>query len=85
MSDAWLEQLARTQGADPLSEAESESLLGVARDVAHRVERKATPLATFLLGMAAQRRIDEGSTRDEAFGAALSELHALLPEGEQAG
>jgi len=80
MSDAWLSQLADVQGTAGLNEAEIESLLGVARDVAHRVERKVTPLAAFLLGMAVERRIAGGSSRTDALGGAIAELQGLLPE-----
>ncbi len=81
MSDAWLEGLARTQGVDALSDGEIESLLNVARDVAHRVERKVTPLAAFLLGMAVERRMSAGAPRGEAFDRLdHAELEGLLPE-----
>lgn len=63
-----------------MSEAEIESLLAVARDVAHRVERKVTPLAAFLLGMAVERRIAGGVPRGEAIEGAIAELEGLLPE-----
>jgi hypothetical protein len=79
MSDAWLEELARTQGVDALSDGEVESLLNVARDVAHRVERKVTPLAAFLLGMAVERRISTGASRGEALDDTIAELAGLLP------
>ncbi len=82
MSDAWLDQLANTQGTAGLSEPEIESLLEVARDVAHRVERKVTPLAAFLLGMAVERRIAAGASRDEALDAGITELVGLLPEAQ---
>jgi len=79
MSDGWLDRLARSQGGDPLSDAEVGVLLDVARDVAHRVERKATPIATFLLGMSVQRQLGAGSSRGDALRAATAELEALLP------
>ena len=77
--DAWLGALATTLGVDPLTEDQVMELLGVARDVAHGVERRATPLATFLLGAAAQRRIQHGATAAEAFADALTELQTTLP------
>jgi uncharacterized protein DUF6457 len=77
--DAWLEALATTLGVDPLTDDQVMELLGVARDVAHGVERRATPLATFLLGAAAQRRIGNGATAADAFGDALTELRTVLP------
>jgi hypothetical protein len=80
--DAWLESLATTLGVDPLGEQQVMELLGIARDVAHGVERRATPLATFLLGAATQRRIGHGATVDDAFADALAELRAFLPTTE---
>jgi hypothetical protein len=56
----WLDELAKTLGVAALTEAEAEALLAVSREVAHGVERKATPLALFLLGRAVQAR-GEGS------------------------
>ena len=44
----WIDRLAAALGEDPLSESETTRLLGVSREVAHRVERKITPLAAFL-------------------------------------
>jgi hypothetical protein len=75
-----LDQLASAQGTPALSEAEVETLLGVARDVAHRVERKVTPLAAFLLGMAVERRIADGASRGPALEDAVAALEGLLPE-----
>jgi Domain of unknown function (DUF6457) len=77
--DAWLVNLATRLGVDPLTDDQVMELLGVARDVAHGVERRATPLATFLLGAAAQRRIGLGATAADAFADALTELQTTLP------
>ena len=77
--DAWLGALATTLGVDPLAEDQVMELLGVARDIAHGVERRATPLATFLLGAATQRRIGHGATAADAFTDALIELQSTLP------
>lgn len=77
--DAWLASLATTLGVDPLADDQVMELLGVARDIAHGVERRATPLATFLLGAATQRRIGHGATAPEAFADALIELQTTLP------
>jgi len=63
---------------DPLSEQQQEELLEAAREIAHGVERKATPLAAFLLGAATQRAIGHGRTHDEAFAQVLAELHSTL-------
>ena len=77
--DACLGALATTLGVDPLTDDQVMELLGVARDIAHGVERRATPLATFLLGAATQRQIGHGLTAAEAFADALTELQTTLP------
>jgi hypothetical protein len=81
MSDTWLQRLADILAVERLSDDEMEALLAVARDVAHRVERKVTPLAAFLLGMGVARRIAAGDGRAEALERASADLVALLPEG----
>ena len=77
----WIDDLAGTLGEGRLSEDEISTLLEVARDVAHGVERKVTPLSTFLVGCAVGRRMAGGSPRDEALAAVLSELRTVLPGG----
>jgi hypothetical protein len=49
-----------------------------ARDVAHGVERKITPLATFLLGAAVQRQIGHGRTQAEALDQVMASLRTIL-------
>ena len=83
--DAWIDRLATALDEDPLTDAETTRLLGSARDVAHRVERKITPLAAFLLGAATGRRMAEGSSRKEALDSALGALEGLLPSGPAEG
>ena len=81
---SWIDELARTFGEEPLSNAETGQLLRVARDVAHRVERKETPLAAFLLGMRVARATSETSSRGEALADAVAAIDAMLP-AEPAG
>ncbi|HEY7281807.1 MAG TPA: DUF6457 domain-containing protein [Actinomycetota bacterium] len=69
--DRWLDQLAEALGVDPLGPEETREILGLSRDVAHRVERRYAPLASFLLGAAAGRT---GQFQD-----AVERLRALLP------
>ncbi len=76
----WLDRLAEGLGEEALSEREQERLLGVARDVAHRVERKVTPLAAFLVGAAVGRAHAGGTRREQALTTALETLQGLLPE-----
>jgi hypothetical protein len=78
--ESWIDDLARALGEEPLTPDEVETLLGVARDVAHGVERKITPLSTFLLGAAVGRRQGGGEDRSRALGATLGTLRSTLPE-----
>lgn len=83
--DDWIDQLAAALGEEPLSREETNRLLEVARDVAHGVERKVTPLAAFLLGSAVGRNISAGAARSDAMGAALETLRSALPEDRPEG
>jgi hypothetical protein len=78
----WIDELARAFGLEPLSDRESEELLRIARDVAHGVERKDTPLAAFLLGMHVAERVEDGPARSERLGDAIAEVQALLPSND---
>jgi hypothetical protein len=78
--DDWLGQLAAMLGEAQLSDEEQGLLLDVARDVAHATERKATPIATFLLGAAVARRVAAGEDRHVALSGAASDLRGALPE-----
>ena len=78
--DVWIDRLAAALGEDPLTDAETTRLLGSARDVAHRVERKITPLAALLLGSATGRRMAGGASREDALAWELETLEGLLPE-----
>jgi hypothetical protein len=73
----WIDRLAEELGEETLSAQETERLLGVARDVAHRVERRITPLAAFLVGSAVGR---SSAGRGSALEPALATLERLIPE-----
>jgi hypothetical protein len=75
----WIDELADTLRVDPLTTTEAGQLLRVARDVAHRVERKDTPLAAFLLGMHVARLTTDGTARGDALAEAIGITDALLP------
>jgi hypothetical protein len=77
--DNWIDDLARTVGEEPLTAAETAELLDAARDVAHRVERKMTPLSTFVIGCAVGRQLASGADRTESIAATLRQLQAALP------
>jgi len=81
----WIDDLAGVLGEEDLSDTEISTLLEIARDVAHRVARKVTPLSTFLLGSAVGRRLAAGSSRDEALAASLDRLRSVLPDARTEG
>ncbi len=83
--ESWIDQLAEALGEDTLSELETAQLLGIARDVAHRVERKITPLASFLLGSAVGRGMAGGASRSDAMTAAMDTVRGLLPQAPPEG
>ena len=74
-----LDRLAQALGVEPTTPEETTAILTVARDVAHTIERRITPVSTFLLGMSVQERVAAGATRDDALSAALSDLRAAMP------
>lgn len=84
----WVEGFANELELEHLSKHEVDHLLTSSRDVAHRVERKATPLAMYLVGVAVGRQMTEGRSRDEALEDAVHTLLFRLPpapEGEPEG
>ncbi len=82
--EAWIDQLAEALGEDTLTPQETAELLEAAREVAHRVERRITPLSAFLLGQAVGRSLAGGASRDDAVTAALDTVRSLLPEAPPA-
>jgi hypothetical protein len=78
--EAWIDQLAEALGEDTLAPREIAEILEAAREVAHRVERRITPLSTFLLGQAVGRSLAGGASRDDAFTAAIDTVRSLLPD-----
>jgi Domain of unknown function (DUF6457) len=77
--DDWIDELARALGEEPLTSAETAHLLDAARDVAHRVERKMTPLSTFVVGCAVGRQLADGANRTETLSTVLNRLKTALP------
>jgi len=78
----WIEDFATALGDAPLTAEEGTLLLDAARDVAHGVERKITPLSTFLMGAAVERARADGLTRPEALSEIMRSLHGTLPRAE---
>ena len=75
----WIDELAATFALQPLTGDETDRLLRVARDVAHRVERKGTPLAAFLMGMDVASRVAGGASRASAINDSIAVVETLLP------
>ncbi len=72
-------------GPGPLGTADSKTVLDLARDVAHAVDRPAAPLTAYLLGAAVGRglTLPDASARVRALAAAWAE--STGPAGEQEG
>jgi hypothetical protein len=75
-----LEPLAEALGVEAPTATETSAILSVARDVAHTVERRITPVSTYLLGISVERRIAAGASRADALSAALSDLRSAVPD-----
>lgn len=82
MTQGWMATLGRELGVEPLEATEESELLKLAREVAHRIERRAVPPASFLLGMDVAARVAAGSSRADAISDAFAVLASTLPEGE---
>jgi Domain of unknown function (DUF6457) len=54
--DKWVDELAAELGIE--DEVDVDALLDLARDSAHSIERRAAPVTTFLVGLAAGRSKD---------------------------
>jgi hypothetical protein len=70
----WVDRLAADLHLDALSAHEKEHLLSASREVAHRVERKTTPSAMYVIGLAVGAQMAERK-RDDAI---EDVIHALL-------
>ena len=77
----WLDRLAQAFELDAPTNEEIAAVLDAARDVAHGVERRITPLSTFLLGMHVERRVAAGASREDALASSIAALRATLPTG----
>jgi hypothetical protein len=78
----WVDRLAADLHLDALSAHEKEHVLSASREVAHRVERKATPSAMYVIGLAVGTQTGE-RTRDDAIEDAIHALLLRLPPVEE--
>ena len=74
----WVNALANELRLDAISKHEADHLLAASREVAHRVERKVTPLAMYVVGMAVGRQLAE-KARDDAIEDVIHTLLVRLP------
>ena len=81
----WLDELADALEEPRISGEELGAVLKLARDVAHRVERRFAPVSTFLLGVAVGQRTAAGRSRQVAFEEALGTVRALVPASPDDG
>jgi Domain of unknown function (DUF6457) len=75
----WTDELAVALGVPAPSDTERTVLLDASREIAHRVERKETPLTTFLVGLAVGRDTATGISPEDALDTALTVLAGVLP------
>ena len=75
----WIDELTEAFALERLTDDETDRILRMARDVAHRVERRDTPLATFLMGMDVAARIAGGVSRHAALNESIAAVETLLP------
>jgi hypothetical protein len=74
----WVDRLAAELSLEHLSPHEKEHLLSASREVAHRVERKATPLAMYVLGLSVGSQMADRK-RDDSIEDAIHALLLRLP------
>jgi hypothetical protein len=74
----WVDGLAGELKLEALSKHETDHVLSASREVAHRVERKVTPLAMYVVGLAVGRQLAERG-RDDALEDAIHALLLRLP------
>ena len=78
--DDWLDDFARALGERPLEREEVGAVLALAREVAHGVERRLAPLASFVAGMHMQRRVAEGAGVADVVEEIRAAARTLIPE-----
>jgi Domain of unknown function (DUF6457) len=81
----WIDSLALALEVQPPTAEETKRLLAASREVAHRAERKATPLSTYMLGLCVGERVSHGADRGVAFEDAIQTMLGLLPEAAADG
>jgi Domain of unknown function (DUF6457) len=85
--EEWTAAVRAGLGFDPgpLSAAESRTVLDLARDVAHAVDRPAAPLTAYLLGVAVGRGLTLPEASDRIRGLAAGWAESQEPAGGHEG
>jgi hypothetical protein len=79
----WTDRLAAALEVTPLDAGAESSILKASREIAHRVERRDTPLSTYLLGVAVgQRAASTPDALKQVLDAALAMLPPEAPESD---
>ena len=78
----WVDRLAAELSLDVLSPHEKDHLLTASREVAHRIERKATPLAMYVIGLSVGRQLPD-RPRDDSIEDAIHALLLRLPTADE--
>ena len=78
----WVDALAGDLKLEALSKHETDHLLSASREVAHRVERRVTPLAMYVVGLAVGRQLAERA-RDDTIEDAIHALLLRLPPEQE--
>ena len=76
----WSDQLAAALAVAPLDPDEEVRLLDAAREIAHRVERRDTPVSAFLMGVSVGMLTAAGTAREDAIDDAFEDLARILPD-----
>ena len=83
--EEWTAAVRAALGLDPgpLSAADSKTVLDLARDVAHAVDRPAAPLTAYLLGVAVGRGRTLPDTSAQVHALAAARAESTAPAGGQ--
>jgi hypothetical protein len=76
----WTDRLASALTVPPIDQGTQTRLLDASRDIAHRVERKDTPISTFMLGVAVGTALAAGTPVTEAIEEAFEVLARTLAD-----
>lgn len=77
---AWVDDLAKVLGEQPIDPQEIRAVLKLARGVAHGVERRLAPVSAYLAVKYVAHRTAEGVTPQSALRSLMATARQLVPE-----